>query len=233
MTTPVPNRLILLGSIGAVAVVYFLAGRLGLRLAYVNASASAVWPPTGIAVAALILFGRQLWPGVAIGAFLVNITTSGSLTAAVFIAIGNSLEAVIAEAMVTRYARARVFDRVRDVFVFAGAAGVVAPIVSATLGGLALVASGLAGLSELRTVWITWWMGDALSAVLYAPALILLWSDRRPRTRVQLAEAVVVNIALVAVAAAVVVAVLAVVLVARRRDKADPKPGVDSRAGKD
>ena len=92
-------------------------------------------------MAALILFGRQLWPGVAIGAFLVNITTSGSLTASVFIAIGNTLEAVIAEAMVTRYARA-CFDRVRDVFVFAGAAGVVAPIVSATLGGLALVASG-------------------------------------------------------------------------------------------
>ncbi len=182
MTTPVPSRLVMVGSIGAVAVVYFLAGRLGLSLAYVNASASAVWPPTGIAVAALILFGRQLWPGVAIGAFLVNITTSGSLTASVFIAIGNSLEAVIAEAMVTRYARARVFDRVRDVFVFAGAAGVVAPIVSATLGGLALVASGLAGLSEFRTVWITWWMGDALGAVLYAPALILLWSDRRPRT---------------------------------------------------
>ena len=182
---------------------YFLAGRLGLSLAYVNASASAVWPPTGIAVAALILFGRQLWPGVAIGAFLVNITTSGSLTASVFIAIGNSLEAVIAEAMVRRYARARVFDRVRDVFVFAGAAGVVAPIVSATLGGLALVASGLAGLSEFRTVWITWWLGDALGAVLYAPALILLWSDRRPRTRVQLAEAVIVNVALIAVAVAV------------------------------
>ena len=112
MTTPVPSRLVLLGSIGAVAVVYFLAGRLGLSLAYVNASASAVWPPTGIAVAALILFGRQLWPGVAIGAFLVNITTSGSLTASVFIAIGNSLEAVIAEAMVSAVrARARVRSR--------------------------------------------------------------------------------------------------------------------------
>ena len=152
MTTPAPNRLVLVGSIGAVAALYFLAGRLGLSLAYVNASASAVWPPTGIAVAALILFGRHLWPGVAIGAFLVNITTSGSLTASVFIAIGNSLEAVIAEALVTRYAHgARVFDRVRDVFVFAVAAGVAAPIVSATLGGLALMASGLAAPSEFRT----------------------------------------------------------------------------------
>jgi PAS domain S-box-containing protein len=204
MTTPAPSRLVLVGSIVALAALYFLAGRLGLSLAYVNASASAVWPPTGIAVAALILFGRHLWPGVAIGAFLVNITTSGSLTASVFIAIGNSLEAVIAEAMVTRYAHgARVFDRVRDVLVFAGAAGVVAPIVSATLGGFALMLSGLATASDFRTVWVTWWMGDALGAVLYAPALILIWTDRRPRTRVQLAEAIVVNVAVIALAAAV------------------------------
>jgi PAS domain S-box-containing protein len=204
MSAPRPNRFVLVGSIGTVALVYFLAGRLGLRLAYVNASTSAVWPPTGIAVATLLLFGRQLWPGIAIGAFLVNITTSGAPFASAVIAAGNALEAVVAEALVTRYVHgSRVFDRARDVFGFALAAGVAAPIVSATIGVGALVTSGLAAASDFRSVWATWWTGDALGAVLYAPALMLLWTDRRPRTRVQLAEGVLVNVALIVVAAAV------------------------------
>jgi PAS domain S-box-containing protein len=204
MTTSAPSRLVLVGSIAAVAAVYFFGGRLGLSMAYLNASTSAVWPSTGIAVAALVLFGRQLWPGIAIGALLVNLTTAGAPIASLVIAVGNTLEAVIAEALINRYANGwRVFDRVRDVFVFAVAAGVVAPIVSASLGSVALVTSGLAAVGDLRAVWLTWWLGDALGAVLYAPALMLLWTDRRPRTHVQMIEAVLVNLALVLVAAAV------------------------------
>jgi PAS domain S-box-containing protein len=204
VTTPFPNRLVLVGSIGAVTAVYFAAGRFGLSLAYVNASTSAVWPPTGIAVAALLLFGRQLWPGIALGAFLVNVTTSGFVVASAVIAAGNTLEAVIAEWLVTKYGQgSRVFERAPGVFLFAAAAGVVAPIASATLGVGALLISGLAPAGDLRIVWLTWWLGDALGAILYAPAIVLLWTDRRPRTALQLAEAFLVSIALIAMAALV------------------------------
>jgi integral membrane sensor domain MASE1 len=58
--------------LGAVAIVYFLAGKLGLHFAFLHASASAIWPPTGIALAAVLLFGRRIWPAIFVGAFLVS-----------------------------------------------------------------------------------------------------------------------------------------------------------------
>jgi PAS domain S-box-containing protein len=204
MNAPRSSALALVARIAALAVIYFLGGKLGLSLAFVNASTSPIWPPTGIAVAALILFGRDLWPGIAIGAFLVNFTTSGAPIVSAVIALGNTLEAVIAEMLVTRYANGpRVFDRARDVILFGLAAGVAAPLVSATIGVGALAASGLAAASELRTVWMTWWLGDALGAILYAPALMLLWTDRRPRRHMRAIAGFLVSVALIVVAAAI------------------------------
>src|SRR5436309_2709344 len=76
----------------SLAAVYFSLGKFGLSLAFINASASAVWPPTGVALAVLLLFGLRLWPGIFIGAFLVNITTQGSVLTTLGIAAGNTLE---------------------------------------------------------------------------------------------------------------------------------------------
>src|SRR6187455_328364 len=96
--------------------VYFLAGRLGLSFAFVNASASAVWPPTGIAVAALLMFGMRTWPAVTVGAFLVNLSTSGAMAASAAIAFGNTLEALAAAWLVSRYANGiAVFDRTPNI----------------------------------------------------------------------------------------------------------------------
>src|SRR5262249_29406929 len=84
--------------------VYFVAGKIGLSLAFVHASATAVWPPTGIALAALLLYGYPAWPGVFLGAFLVNVTTAGSVGSSLGIAAGNTLEAVIGVWLVNRLA---------------------------------------------------------------------------------------------------------------------------------
>src|SRR5881392_3944820 len=109
--------------IGIVAVVYFIAGKLGLRLAYVNASASPIWPPTGIALAALVALGYRAWPAVFIGAVLVNFTTAGNVATSLGIAAGNTLEAVCGAWLVNGFADGtRVFDRAQDVFKFALAA---------------------------------------------------------------------------------------------------------------
>jgi PAS domain S-box-containing protein len=173
----------------ALIAVYFAAGKLGLSLAFLDASASAVWPPTGIAIAALLLFGRDLWPGVALGAFLVNISTSGAVAASLGIALGNTLEALAAVALVNAFAGGvRAFERATDVLRFAMVAGLAAPAISATVGVASLVLTGLTLPSNASAVWLTWWLGDAAGAVVVAPALILLWTDRRQLTSAQAIE---------------------------------------------
>jgi integral membrane sensor domain MASE1 len=103
----------------ALAAVYFGAAKFGLALAFVNASATAVWPPTGIALAALLLWGYRLWPGIFLGAFLVNITTQGTLLTTLGIATGNTLEALLGVWLVNEFANGRrAFEQARDIFKF-------------------------------------------------------------------------------------------------------------------
>src|SRR6184192_3460062 len=106
--------------IGILAVIYFIAGKLGLMLASLHASASPVWPPAGIALAALLLLGYRVWPAIFVGAFLVNLTTAGNVWTSLGIATGNTLEAALGAWLILRFARGtRVFDRAYDVFRFA------------------------------------------------------------------------------------------------------------------
>ena len=171
-------RLMRVGVLTALAVVYFVAGRFGLSLAIVNDSASAIWPPTGIAVAALLLLGPGVWPAVAVGAFLVNLTTSGVVGSSVAIALGNTLEAVVAARLATRFARGRAaFERPPDIVRFAICA-MAACAIAASIGTLSLMATGLAGASEAVSIWLTWWLGDTVGTMLVAP-LVLLWTGSR------------------------------------------------------
>src|SRR5215469_3598261 len=113
-----------LAAIASLAVVYFVAGKLGLRLAFVHPSATAVWPPTGIALAALLILGYRVWPGILLGAFLVNLTTAGSVATSVGIAVGNTLEGLVGAYLVNRYAGGRrAFDRAHDVLKFVALGG--------------------------------------------------------------------------------------------------------------
>ena len=93
-----------LPAIGILTVVYFIAGKLGLKLAFLHASASPVWPPAGIALAALLVLGYRTWPAIFLGAFLVNVTTAGNIATSVCIATGNTLEALCGAWLVNRFA---------------------------------------------------------------------------------------------------------------------------------
>src|ERR1700704_2215191 len=96
---------------------YFVAATLGLRLAYLNPSATAVWPGTGIALAAFLVAGYSVWPAILIGAFLVNVTTAGTFGTSVEIALGNTLEGLLGAYLVNRFANGRsAIDRVQDIF---------------------------------------------------------------------------------------------------------------------
>ena len=104
--------------LAALAALYVLAGKLGLHFAFVHASATAVWPPTGIALAAFLLFGPRVWPAVAVGAFLVNVTTAGSVTTSLGVAAGNTLEGLLSAWLVNRFAHGRyAFERAQDIFI--------------------------------------------------------------------------------------------------------------------
>ncbi|MET0214109.1 MAG: MASE1 domain-containing protein, partial [Vicinamibacterales bacterium] len=106
------------------AAIYTLAGKLGLALAFVNASATAVWPPTGIALAAVLVFGPRVWPGIFLGAFPTKETTAGSVVTSLLIASGNTLEALVGAYLVNRFAGGRLaFENGRDIFRFVLLAG--------------------------------------------------------------------------------------------------------------
>jgi PAS domain S-box-containing protein len=157
---------------------YVASARLGLHLAFVHESTSAVWPPTGLAMAALLVLGFNVWPVIAIGAFVVNLLTSGVFGPSVLIAVGNTLEAVTGAWLAQRFAAgAAAFERTSTIVRFTGLAALGATTIAASIGTLALVSGGLAAPEDIPSIWFTWWLGDAVGAMVITP-LIVLW--RRP-----------------------------------------------------
>ncbi|MGE5692344.1 MAG: MASE1 domain-containing protein, partial [Candidatus Zixiibacteriota bacterium] len=161
--------------------VYYLAGKLGLALAFLHPSASPVWAPTGIALAALLFLGYRIWPAIFTGAFLVNFTTKGSWLTSFEIAAGNTLEGLIGAYLVNRFANGcRAFERPRDVFKFAALTGFLAAPVSATFGVTSLALEGYADWNAFGLIWLTWWLGNWGGALVVAP-LLVLWGTGRLR----------------------------------------------------
>jgi PAS domain S-box-containing protein len=167
----IPRRVALLIVLTAI---YFAAGRLGLSLAFVNESASAVWPPTGIAIAACLLAGSWVWPAVFVGACLVNFATSGAVGPSILIGCGNAAEAVLAASLVRRFSGdgAAAFRTTIGILAYT-ASVVVASTAAAAVGLLALLAGDLLGNASPSMVWLTWWTGDLASAVLLTPAIVM------------------------------------------------------------
>src|SRR5262249_50784842 len=175
--------------IGILAVIYFIAGKLGLMLASLHASASPVWPPAGIALAALLLLGYRAWPAIFIGALLVNVTTAGNVATSFAIATGNTLEALAGAWLVDRFAGGtNVFDRPQGVFKFALAAGI-SSIIGPAFGVTSLGVAGFADWANYGAISLTWWLGDATGDLVFTP-LVLLWSvaSKRRWTKKEAAE---------------------------------------------
>ena len=176
MATNQRGRLWYAAGILLLAVTYVAAGRLGFTASAIHPVVSSAWPPSGIALAALLIFGLRMWPGVAIGAFVVNLTGGIAPLAAAGIAVGNSLEAIIALWLLKSVAR---FDvsllRRRDVFALVLAALAATPV-AATIGVTILTLSTGDGL-PFGTAWLAWASGDAIGILLFTP-LILTWSAR-------------------------------------------------------
>jgi PAS domain S-box-containing protein len=166
--------------------VYFVAVRLGLALADAHGNVSSVWPPTGIAIAALLIFGTRLWPGIAIGAFLATLSTGTPILAACGIALGNTLEALLAAYLLGRVGFDNALERIRDAVALAIFAAVLSPIPSATIGVTSLGLAGSASWDQWWHLWRVWWAGNAFGALIITPVLLTWFTRPRfewPRVR--------------------------------------------------
>lgn len=190
--------------LAGLAAVYTVAGKLGLRLGFLYPSASPVWAPTGLSLAAILLFGPSVWPSLFLGAFLVNLTTAGSTITSLGVACGNTLEALVGAAFVRHWANGpHAFGRGRDVVRFAFAV-LAAGTLSATCGVTSLALGRYAAWNEYGAMWLTWWLGNVAGALLVVPLLLLWAADWRVRWRgVQLIEigALLVTLVLISLVA--------------------------------
>jgi signal transduction histidine kinase len=165
------------GGLVAIGVIYFVLAKGGLALASVHPSATPIWPPTGLALAAVLLWGYRTWPAIFIAAVIANATTAGSVATAIAIATGNTLEAVVGAYLVNRWSRGRhTFSRPNSVAKFALICIVIATPISASIGLTSLATAGYIDRTNFTDAWVTWWLGDVTGALVIAP-VIVLWAS--------------------------------------------------------
>ena len=158
---------------------YVGAAKGGLALAYTHDQVTAVWPPSGIALAAVFLWGYRVWPGVMLGAFLVNAWTGAPFLTDVGIAVGNTLEGLVGAALLRRAGFRPTLARVRDVVALAVLAAGLSTMVSATVGTASLWFGDVISSGDLASAWRVWWLGDAGGDLLVAPVLMLAVAHAR------------------------------------------------------
>jgi two-component sensor histidine kinase len=184
-----------------VAIIYIGMAKLSLALASVNPSATPVWPPTGYALAMMLLLGYRVAPAIFFAALITNATTAGSVYTWLGIATGNTLESVVGAYLVKRFSDGwNTFATPVGVAKFALISFVPSTLVSATVGVGSLSATGYAAWPELPSIWMTWWMGDLAGALVITPA-ILLWAQKPylPSEGSELIQSGLVHVAAVAV----------------------------------
>jgi len=170
-------------SIILIAFFYLIAARLGLLLAYPGTNATPIWAPTGIALAAVLILGYRIWPGIAIGAFIANFISLTalnlpvilSISASLATALGNTFEALIAVFLVRRFTKSEnVFEQTADIIKFILFGAFLSTLISATIGTLTLSMSSGEWV-HFGSIWLTWWLGDAMGTLLIVP-LVMLYS---------------------------------------------------------
>lgn len=170
---------IYLGGVVGLGIIYHLAARLGLLMANVQPNTSPVWPPTGIAIAALLLFGIKYWPGIILGLIFGYLFNNTPFNVLIGLAIGNSLEAIAAAYLLGRFKNFHnSLDRIQDVFGLTIVAALTTTI-SATVGVITLLLTSSGILPVVWTIWYTWWIGDFMGALVITPFL-LVWFTQWP-----------------------------------------------------
>ena len=185
VNSPVRSYAFALQIIG-LAFAYAITGKLGTFLAIPPGYATAIWPPSGIALAGILIYGYRAWPGILLGAFLVNLSNSllanslleilGSVAITLAMGCGASLQAVAGAYLVGRYAGfPNSLTREREVLLFFLFGGILCTLINSTIAVSALVAADRIAPANFLTSWGTWWLGDALGVFIFTP-LVLVWA---------------------------------------------------------
>jgi signal transduction histidine kinase len=165
--------------VAVLAAIYVVVAKLGLQMDAVSGFATLVWPATGIALVALLTIGVELWPGVAIGAFVVNVWAGAPIAAAICIAVGNTLEAWIAARALRKLGDTPpALDRVRYVVALVIVGATLSTLICATIGVGGLWLSGAVQHEQVFETWRAWWLGDAIGNLIVAPALLTFMAPR-------------------------------------------------------
>jgi integral membrane sensor domain MASE1 len=165
--------------IAVFAAIYVVLAKLGLHLDAVSGFATLVWLPTGIALAALLAIGLELWPGVAIGAFVVNVLAGAPPLVALGIAVGNTLEAWLAARVLRQLGDVPpALDRVRCVIAIVLVGATLSTLLCAVIGVGVLWLSGAVQRDHVFDAWRTWWLGDMIGDLVVAPALLTFVAPR-------------------------------------------------------
>ncbi len=179
----------------------FLAGNFGNQMAVLKGSATAIWAPTGISLAAVLLKGNRVWPAIFVATFLVHMELTGSISNSAGMGTVNTLEVLAGAYLVNKFAGgAAAFYKMRDVLRFALLAGMIVPAMCATAGVGLLCQGGFANWADYWSTWLVWWAGDMMATVLLTPFLVLLFGHKHHSLGLsELLEATVLLVGLIIV----------------------------------
>ena len=192
--TPASTMLPALKKMAILAALYIVTGKLGLLLALPPGYATIIWPPSGIALGALIVHGWRLWPGVLLGSFLLNLYTSGAYqpetgisaskcVIALSIAAGSSLQALAGYLVVKRvFGLPLELRHIKDVMLLFAACCPAACVIAASVGIGSLYVAGEITMSQLPYNWFTWWFGDMLGVIVFLPLALVAPHSGAPIT---------------------------------------------------
>ena len=163
------------------ALVYFGTARLGLSQKLPPSVFSPLWPPAGLALGALLLFGLRVWPGISIGAFCADVTVGPSIPAVLAITAGATLAPICGYLLLHRAGFHIAMERLRDALALIFLGALAGMVVSATIGSSALVLSGSLSASGFWPRWSVWWADDARGVLVVTPLLLVLRGVHLPR----------------------------------------------------
>jgi two-component system, NarL family, sensor histidine kinase FusK len=170
---------------------YFIAGKIGLSVPFTSGNVSPVWPPSGIALAAILTWGYRMWPGIALAAFLVNFLSPIPHPAALGIAVGNTSAAIVAAFLLKGIVKFQTLRQLRDVLGLIFLAGICSTTIAASVGVASLFFTGMQPWSAYASAWAVWWLGDAMGVLLVTPLILTFRQLARIRSKARAIEGAV------------------------------------------
>ena len=192
---------------------YAIFGFIGDLLTVQASDATAIWPASGIALAACLIWGRQVWPGIFIGAFIINSWIGFDLTSfqsilhstllVSTISFGAVFQAIAGHFLITRKdTKLSSFQSTQSIVQLLCMGGMVSCVISASVGVTSLVVAGFMPFEEYITNWLIWWLGDTIGVIIFTPLTLIFFASPRKHWKPKIfSVAIPLFIALIVVAA--------------------------------